>query len=98
MTPSTRLQDVRVRLIGRENGTYRPMEESVARIWARELGLEEINIFQNSFDLGGDSLKALRIAQSIQQSLGIRVAMVDLFRYLTVADLAEHLDAQRTDD
>jgi acyl carrier protein len=84
-----------VRLIGREDGTYRAMEEAVARIWARELDLHEINIFERSFDLGGDSLKALRIAQSIQQDLGIRLAMADLFRYLTVADLAEHLDTQR---
>ena len=38
------------------------------------------------------SLAALRIASSIQSTLGRRVTMVELFRYVTVADLASYLD------
>jgi NAD(P)-dependent dehydrogenase (short-subunit alcohol dehydrogenase family)/acyl carrier protein len=81
-----------VRLTGRDSGAYSPTEEAVARIWAQELGLDEVNVFENSFDIGGDSLTALRMATGIQLTLGMRVTIIDLFRYTTVADLAEHLD------
>jgi NAD(P)-dependent dehydrogenase (short-subunit alcohol dehydrogenase family)/acyl carrier protein len=84
-----------VQLTGREDGGYSPTEEKIAQIWARELGLSEVNVFSSSFDLGGDSLIALRTATGLQQVLGTRVTIVDLFRFVTIAELAEHLDAEK---
>ncbi|MGW7499725.1 SDR family NAD(P)-dependent oxidoreductase [Streptomyces luteogriseus] len=85
-----------VALFGREDGGYSETEHLLARIWARELGLDRLNIHESAFSLGGDSLVALRIAQSIQKTMGVRVSMVDLFRYVTVADLAAHLDSKKS--
>ncbi|MEU0222428.1 phosphopantetheine-binding protein, partial [Streptomyces sp. NPDC006265] len=85
-----------VTLFGREDGGYSETEHLLARIWARELDLDRLNIHESAFSLGGDSLVALRIAQSIQKTMGVRVSMVDLFRYVTVADLAAHLDSKKS--
>ncbi|MFF4383533.1 SDR family NAD(P)-dependent oxidoreductase [Kitasatospora sp. NPDC001547] len=82
------------KLFGRESGAFTDTERALARIWARELGLTELNVHDTSFALGVDSLAALRIAQSIQKITDLRVSMVDLFRYVTIADLAEHLDTR----
>lgn len=84
------------KLFGKESGEFSDTERALARIWARELGLAELNVHDTSFALGVDSLTALRIAQSIQKIMDIRVSMVDLFRYVTIADLADHLDTRDT--
>lgn len=84
-----------VRPTGRPDGTYSETELQIAQIWGRELDLDELNVFENSFDLGGNSLMALRIAQNIERGLGVRVRMADLFRYATVAELAAHIDKLR---
>ncbi|MFI5727006.1 SDR family NAD(P)-dependent oxidoreductase [Streptomyces cyaneofuscatus] len=81
-----------VRLVGHDDGAYTETERRLAAIWARELGLTELNVNESSTSLGGDSLVALRIAQSIQKTMRVRVSMVDLFRYVTVAELAAHID------
>ena len=83
-------------LFGRTDGGYRPTERALARIWAAELGLAELNVRDSSFALGVDSLAALRIAQNIHKTLSLRVSMADMFRYATVAELAEHLDGSTT--
>ncbi|MER5950470.1 type I polyketide synthase [Streptomyces sp. NPDC001904] len=86
--------DEGLKLFGKEDGEFSDTERALAGIWAREVGLSELNVHDTSFALGVDSLAALRIAQSIQKVLDIRVSMVDLYRYVTVADLAEYLDTR----
>jgi acyl transferase domain-containing protein len=84
-----------VRATGRPEGVYSETELLVAQIWGRELDLDELNVFENSFDLGGNSLIALRIAQNIDRDLAVRVRIADLFRYATVVELAAHIDSLR---
>jgi acyl transferase domain-containing protein/acyl carrier protein len=79
-------------LSGRPDGEYSRTERELARIWAGELGVTALNVHDNSFALGVDSLVALRLAQSIQKTLDVHVSMADMFRYVTVAELAAHLD------
>jgi acyl carrier protein len=82
---------VDVALAGRAEHEYGDMERHLARIWAAELGLVEINVLATLFDLGGDSLIALRLANSIRQALGTKLTMAEIFAHPTVAELAEHL-------
>lgn len=93
--PAAATIDQQVKPTGRSDGLYSETESQVAQIWGRELDLSELNVFENSFDLGGNSLMALRIAQNIERRLGVRVRMADLFRHATVADLAAHIDMLR---
>lgn len=82
------------KLFGNDSGEFSDTERALARIWAREVDLTELNVHDTSFALGVDSLAALRIAQSIQKIMDVRVSMVDLYRYVTIADLAEYLDTR----
>jgi acyl transferase domain-containing protein len=84
---------VEVSLAGREDGDYTATERALAQVWARELGLGTLDVFASFFDLGGDSLLALRLANGIGEALGVRVSMVELFQHLTVAELARHVDS-----
>ena len=84
-----------VRLSGRND--YSTTETQLAGLWARELGLTEMNVDEDFFSLGADSLVALKMGQNIEKFMGARVSMADLFRFLTITDLAAHIDKSRTE-
>jgi len=91
--PTGRAPGVEVALLGEGAQELTPTQRIVGQVWAFELGLTELNIHDNLFDLGGDSLIALRIANGIQKALGRPVKLADLFQYATVAQLSTHLDS-----
>lgn len=63
------------------------LEADIAAIWAELLGIEQVSIDDNFFDLGGESFKAIRVVRRI----GADVCVMDLFKCPTVRQLAEHL-------
>ncbi|MCP4664610.1 MAG: amino acid adenylation domain-containing protein, partial [bacterium] len=67
------------------------MEQTLAAIWRRVLGLDEVGVDDNFFDLGGHSLLVAKVRSELRTELGHEVAMVDLFRHPTIRGLARHL-------
>ncbi|MEV4096074.1 amino acid adenylation domain-containing protein [Streptosporangium saharense] len=63
-------------------------ETALAEIWRQVLGLERVGVRDSFFDLGGDSLSAVRVLSRIQAATGVRLAPRDLFETPTVAELA----------
>ncbi|MCV7079446.1 amino acid adenylation domain-containing protein [Mycobacterium szulgai] len=74
---------------------YRPpanaVEEILAGVYAQVLGLERVGIDDSFFDLGGDSLSAMRVIAAVNSSLDAGLAVRDLFDAPTVAQLAPRL-------
>jgi hypothetical protein len=70
------------------------VEEALAEIWADVLRVERVGRDHGFFQLGGHSLLLLRLQARIREQMGRQVSVVDLFRFPTVASLAEHLDAE----
>ncbi|MEU3613648.1 amino acid adenylation domain-containing protein [Streptomyces sp. NPDC006872] len=69
------------------------LERAVADVWRALLGLEEIGLDQNFFDLGGHSLLLIELHQRLWAEVGIRTELMELFRSTTVraqAALAGH--------
>lgn len=81
------------RLTGRADGDYNEFERIIGTAWARVLGFEELNIYDNFYELGGDSILGLRIANTLNEQLGVEIGVADLLSYLTIADFAAHLTA-----
>ncbi|WP_424217354.1 non-ribosomal peptide synthetase (plasmid) [Streptomyces sp. BI20] len=63
-------------------------EETIARIFREVLALPEVGLDEDFFDLGGDSLRAMRIAARIQSELDADFDVELLFDYSTVRELA----------
>lgn len=82
---------------GRESGTYSDSERTIAGIWAEVLGHEQVNLYDNFYDLGGDSLLAGKIISMMNNTLDKKTEISDLFRYLTVEELAEYVDEGAAD-
>ncbi|MEU9333246.1 amino acid adenylation domain-containing protein [Streptomyces sp. NPDC048290] len=65
------------------------LEQSIAAVWARFLGLPEVGVTQDFFHLGGHSLLAVRVVVALARELGIEITVRQLFDARTVRRLAE---------
>ncbi len=66
-------------------------EEVLARIWSSVLGLDQVGVDENFFDLGGHSLQTVEVLVQVKKELSPEVSLVDLFRYPTIRALAQAL-------
>ncbi|MGC5775192.1 amino acid adenylation domain-containing protein [Paenibacillus pabuli] len=77
---------------GKSTNDYSDTEKVVAGTWAKALGTSRINIYDSFYDLGGDSIVALRIVNDINIALGLKIDIVDLFEHVTIQGLSSFLD------
>ncbi|OJZ73634.1 hypothetical protein BRW65_11605 [Mycobacterium paraffinicum] len=71
-----------------------PVEEILAGTYAQVLGAERVGVDDSFFDLGGDSLSAMRLIAAINTGLDADLAVHALFDAPTIAQLAPLLDGQ----
>jgi phthiocerol/phenolphthiocerol synthesis type-I polyketide synthase E len=62
-------------------------EKKIASVWQKILGIKEVGVHDNFFDLGGDSVQAIQIVAQINQ-LGFQLTPQQLFQKQTIAELA----------
>jgi hypothetical protein len=67
-------------------------QRQIAEVWMRLLGLPDVGARDNFFDLGGHSLLAVQAHREIREVTGKPLTVTDVFRFPTIAALAEHLD------
>ena len=65
------------------------VEAKICEVWREVLGLDEVGVMDNFFDLGGTSLLLLEAQARLGEVLERQVKTVDLFRYPTIEGLAE---------
>ncbi|MCP4657047.1 MAG: amino acid adenylation domain-containing protein, partial [bacterium] len=69
-------------------------EERVAEIWCRVLGVGQVGVDDNFFDLGGHSLLLVEVYEQLQAEVDREFPVVRLFQYPTVRTLAAFLDSE----
>ena len=63
-------------------------ELQIVRIWREVLAVSDVSMDDKFFELGGDSLLALRVANRLRESFGVSVYFRDLFEMPTIPQLA----------
>jgi amino acid adenylation domain-containing protein len=63
-------------------------ETTIAKIWGEVLGHETVDVHDHFYDLGGESLQALRIMAKIRQTFNVDVDLQSLIDAPTVAEMA----------
>jgi acyl transferase domain-containing protein len=64
------------------------LEKAIALIWRKLLGIAEIGVYDNFFDLGGDSLLATQVVAQLRPVLQVEASLRDFFDRPTIADSA----------
>ncbi len=63
------------------------IEEIIYGIWHKILGIERIGVEDDFFELGGDSLLAVRVVVEMEKN-SLPVGLHDIFRYKTIRELS----------
>jgi oxalate---CoA ligase len=85
----TLAQQLKTEFVSPENS----MENALARIWGKVLGVSQVGVNSNFFDLGGNSLMLMEVQGEIAKVIGRDVPAIELFAHSTVRALARHLSA-----
>jgi acyl carrier protein len=75
-------------------GGYVPatrVEQILAGIYAQVLGVDRVGVDESFFDLGGDSLSAMRAIAAINTALDIHLAVPTFFDAPSVTSLSQQL-------
>lgn len=70
------------------------LEQTIAAVWQEVLGVEQVGIQDNFFDLGGHSLLLAKAQARLQEITGKEIQIVEMFRSPTVSTLAEYLSQE----
>jgi len=70
-------------------------ESDMLQIWQEILEIRIDRIDDNFFDLGGNSIKAMRVASHVAAHFGIERSLRALFVHNTIESLSRHVDEQK---
>ena len=72
------------------------LQNSVVNVWQEILGLKQIGMHDNFFEIGGSSLKGVQLIAQLKRHLSIELGIVDLFAAPTVSTMTELIEQQRS--
>lgn len=70
------------------------LEATLAQLWAKLLGQDQIGVEDNFFELGGHSLLATQLVSRIRDTLQIELPLRRVFETPTIAALAQFIENQ----
>jgi acyl carrier protein len=74
------------------------LEQLIAGLWQEVLFVEVIDRDDNFFDLGGHSLLLMKVNLKLKHHCGKEISLVEMFKYPTIATLADFLSGQQNGD
>lgn len=85
------LQDNRIELAGKQDHAYTELEIEIARLWAEILGFTQINVFDDFFDMGGDSISGMKLINSINRKFKLDLETELIFEKSTIYELSLYI-------
>lgn len=71
--------------------SQKDFEKTISEIWQQVLGLPEVGLYDNFFDLGGNSLIGLQVISKLKKAFNLPIPAVALYEAPTVSALARYL-------
>nr|BFF38249.1 hypothetical protein BACY1_00540 [Tenacibaculum mesophilum] len=70
------------------------IEEGALNIFTDFFGKEDIQLEDDFFELGGDSLKAINLTSRLNKEFGTSLSLKDVYQYSTIHELIERISGQ----
>ncbi|WP_034328484.1 non-ribosomal peptide synthase/polyketide synthase [Alkaliphilus transvaalensis] len=67
------------------------IEEALVDIWKEVLSLDQVSINDDFFEIGGNSIKIIKLANEIEEKLAVKCPVTKLFLNSSIKTLAENL-------
>ena len=74
------------------------LEQLIAGFWREVLYIDQIDRDDNFFDLGGHSILLMKVNLKLKHHCGKEISLVEMFKYPTIATLAEFLSGEQNGD
>ncbi len=68
-----------------------PVEEELSKIWQEVLGIERVGVKDNFFDIGGDSIKILKLIKFTNDQMNVELNFQTVFKHPTIELMALQL-------
>jgi len=66
------------------------IEQKLVHLWQEVLGVDRIGVYNNFFQMGGDSIKAIRVSSKLLKER-LKLVVRDLFLYPTIRELGKYI-------
>ncbi|RJG25975.1 SDR family NAD(P)-dependent oxidoreductase [Paenibacillus thiaminolyticus] len=80
-----------IKLTGKLEGLYTPVEKQIGKIYCDILGYEEVDIYEGFFEMGGDSILLTEMHDTIEKLYPNIVKIADLFEFDSIHSLSEYI-------
>lgn len=67
-------------------------EEKLVAIWETVLGLEKVGVQDNFFEIGGNSIHAIKLITKIYKELGVLLEATNILEGRTIAFISDYID------
>jgi phthiocerol/phenolphthiocerol synthesis type-I polyketide synthase E len=74
------------------------IEHVVVNVWQDTLGIDQLGIHDNFFDLGGNSLIGLKVISRLKKELSMDIPITALFEGPTISALAKVISKERVEE
>ncbi len=69
------------------------IEERLVKLWQEILGIPQIGVNHNFFNIGGHSLKAATLVSRIHKELNVKVPLEKIFEHKTIRQLSSYISS-----
>ena len=74
------------------------IEQKIAEIWQRLLGIQQVGINDDFFELGGDSLNVVQLNNELKKVLEKDIPVAVMFRHQTISAFTRYLQQEEVGD
>jgi len=88
------LRDMQAKKMSNDNivAPRNDAERDIAAIFQQVLGLDQISVFDNFFDVGADSINLITINNRLNKALNQNISTTVMFEHTSIAQLAQYLN------
>ncbi|MCK4258700.1 MAG: non-ribosomal peptide synthase/polyketide synthase, partial [Halanaerobiales bacterium] len=67
------------------------VQEKLAKIWSEILDIEKIGVYDNFFEIGGHSLRAINIIARVYKDMNINLPLKEFFKNPTISQISQYI-------
>ncbi len=81
-----------VKLEGKLNNSYTEIERNIAKVYQEILGVNEINVYDSFYELGGDSISMMKIVLKLKENYGYEISLSKFVENISIYNISRCIE------